>query len=55
MRAAFNDTYAPLVALIIPSKSSQQLYRNTIQKILKHNSKARYKPYYKLYLKLEYM
>ena len=55
MRAAFNDTRAPLVALATPSKSGQQLHRNTVRKILKRNGKARRKPCRKPYLKPEHM
>jgi transposase len=50
LRAASNNTRAPLIALATPSKSSIQLSRNTVRIILKRNGKARRCPRKKPYL-----
>jgi transposase len=50
LRAAWNDTPAPLAALATPSKSGIQLCRNTVRKILKRNGKSRRRPRKKPYL-----
>lgn len=54
LRAANADTKATLYALATPSKSSHQLGRNTVRKILKSASKAKRKPRKKPFLKPEH-
>jgi hypothetical protein len=51
LRAANRDTKATLFALATLSKSTHQLSRNTIRKILKAASKAKRKPCKKPFLK----
>jgi transposase len=50
MRAAWNDTQAPLLALGTPSKSGVKISRRTVRGILKRNGKARRRPRRKPYL-----
>jgi hypothetical protein len=55
LRAAFNDTQAPLKALATPSKSGVQLCCHTVQKVLKRNGKARRRPWRKPYLSKQHI
>jgi transposase len=54
LRAANRDTKATLFALATPSKSTRQLGRNTVRKILKAAGKAKRRPRKKPFLKPEH-
>jgi transposase len=54
LRAANHDTKATLYALATPSKSSRQLSRGTVRKILKAAGKAKRRPRKKPFLKPEH-
>jgi transposase len=54
LRAANRDTKATLFELATPSKSTHQLGRNTVRKILKAAGKAKRKPRTKPFLKPEH-
>jgi len=54
VRVANTDTKESLFALATPSKSGQQLGRNTVRKILKEAGKSKRKPRRKPYLKAEH-
>ena len=54
LRAANEDTRATLHALAIPSKSTKQLGRNLVRKILKNAGKSKRRPRKKPFLKSEH-